>query len=603
MGDAMKIEQICKSFNNDRTRLMDIVRTIQETFGYVPPEHYELIAREANTHRVEVESVVSFYSFLSDRKQGGVVLRLCNDIIDRFKGADAVAEAFEKELGISMGETTPDGLFTLEWTACIGMSDQAPAALANDTVLTHLTPEKVPGILEALRKNPDPQALVAECGDGGNADPLVKAMVQNNICERGEVLLADNDPEAGLRKAMEKTPEEVIADMKESGLRGRGGAGFLAGLKWEFTRNAKGDGKYILCNADEGEPGTFKDRVLLTERADLMIEGMTVAAYCIGAETGIVYLRAEYAYLRALLEEVLNRRRAAGLLGNSICGRDGFNFDIRIQMGAGAYVCGEESSLISSCEGTRGDPGDRPPFPAIAGYKVAPTAVNNVETYCCAARVMDKGPVWFENIGTEHSSGTKMLSICGDCERPGIYELPFGVTVAELLEKVGAENAAAVQIGGPSGQMLDRSQYGRAISFEDLPTGGSIMVFGRQRDLLEVVDAFMEFFVDESCGYCVPCRVGNVLLRNRLERIRNGKGIPEDLAYLEKLGISTRRMSRCGLGQTSPNPILSTLENFRPIYNALVREDRSGLAKSFDVLRAVEPACELTGRRSVIFHA
>lgn len=603
MFNKARIKEICRAFGNDRVRLMDMVREIQQKFGYVPPEHYELIAREAGTHRVEVESVISFYAFLSDRKQGKVVIRLCNDIIDRFQGVNDVAEAFEKELGISMGETTEDGLFTLEWTACIGMSDQAPAALANDTVLTHLTPEKVPGIIAALRGNPAPQTLVAECGDGANADPLVGSMVQNNIKERGEVLLGDCDPDAGLRKALGKTPEEVIADVKESGLQGRGGAGFLAGLKWEFTRNAQGGEKYVLCNADEGEPGTFKDRVLLTERPDLMVEGMTIAAYCIGAEIGIIYLRAEYAYLRAFLEDVLNRRRADGLLGNSIAGREGFNFDIRIQMGAGAYVCGEESSLISSCEGTRGDPADRPPFPAIAGYKVSPTAVNNVESYCCAARIMDRGAAWFERIGTGHSSGTKLLSVCGDCGSPGVYEVPFGITVAELLAKVGAEDAAAVQIGGPSGQMIDRGQYGRKICFDDLPTGGSIMVFSPQRDLLEVVDAFMEFFVDESCGYCVPCRVGNVLLRSRLARIREGKGVPEDLGYLEQLGLSTRRTSRCGLGQTSPNPILSTLGNFRPIYNALVREDRSGLQKSFDVLKATEDASNLTGRRSVLFHA
>ena len=603
MPNKARIKAICRTFGNDRARLMDIVREIQQEFAYVPPEHYELIAREAGTHRVEVESVISFYAFLSDRKQGKVVIRLCNDIIDRFKGVADVAAAFEKELGIPMGGTTDDGLFTLEWTACIGMSDQAPAALANDTVLTHLTPEKVPEIIAALRSNPAPQTLVTKCGDGANADPLVWSMVQNNIKERGEVLLGECDPDAGLRKALEKSPEEVIADVKESGLQGRGGAGFLTGLKWELTRNAEGGEKYVLCNADEGEPGTFKDRVLLTERPELMIEGMTIAAYCIGAETGIIYLRAEYAYLRAFLEDVLNRRRAAGLLGNSIAGRKEFHFDIRVQMGAGAYVCGEESSLISSCEGTRGDPSDRPPFPAIAGYMVAPTAVNNVESYCCAARIMDKGPAWFERIGTEHSSGTKLLSVCGDCERPGVYEVPFGITVAELLEKVGAEDAAAVQIAGPSGQMIDRGQYHRRICFGDLPTGGSIMVFSPQRDLLEVVDAFMEFFIDESCGYCVPCRVGNVLLRQRLERIRQGKGVPDDLDYLDRLGKSTRRMSRCGLGQTSPNPILSTLQNFRPIYNALVREDRSGLQKSFDVLKAVEDASELTGRRSGLFHA
>jgi len=598
-----KIKKICKRFGNDRTRMMDIVREIQQEFGYVPPKYYDLIAREANTHRVEVQSVVSFYTFLSDRKKGKIIIRLCEDIIDKMAGADEVAAAFERELGIAFGETTDDGKFSLEWTACIGMSDQAPAALANDTVLTNLTPEKVPEIIQALKKKADPQVLVTECGDGNNADQLIQTMVQNNICERGEVLLGDYDLEAGLRKAIEKTPEEVIEDVKNSGLRGRGGAGFLVGLKWEFTRNAPGEDKYILCNADEGEPGTFKDRVLLTERPDLVFEGMTVAAFAIGAQTGIVYLRAEYAYLRAFLEDVLNRRRAAGLLGNNICGKDGFNFDIRIQMGAGAYICGEESSLISSCEGMRGDPSDRPPFPAIAGYRVAPTAVNNVESYCCATRVMDKGVDWFSGIGTEKSAGTKLLSVCGDCERPGIYELPFGVTVNELLKKVGAEDAAAMQVGGPSGQMINPSQFDRAISFEDLPTGGSIMVFNKQRDLLEVVEAFMEFFAEEDCGYCVPCRVGNVLLLNRLKQIRNGKGVTEDMDYLEKLGKATKRMSRCGLGQTSPNPILSTLENFRPIYTEVVRDNTSGLQKSFDVLEAMEQANEVTGRQSVLFHA
>jgi len=603
MSDAGKIKKICKTFCNDRTRMMDIVREVQQEFGYVPPEHYDLIASEANTHRVEVQSVVSFYTFLSDRKQGKVIIRLCNDIIDKMAGVDDVAEAFERELGISMGDTTEDGSISLEWTACIGMSDQAPAALANDTVLTNLTPEKVPEIIKALQKKSDPQALVTECGDGNNADDLIRSMVRNNICERGDVLLGDYDLEAGLRKTIEKAPEEVIEDVKNSGLRGRGGAGFLTGLKWEFTRNAPGEDKYVLCNADEGEPGTFKDRVLLTECPDMVFEGMTVASYAIGARTGIVYLRAEYACLRAFLEDVLNRRRAAGLLGNNICGKDGFNFDIRIQMGAGAYVCGEESSLISSCEGSRGDPSDRPPFPAIAGYRVAPTAVNNVESYCCAVRIMDKGPVWFAEIGTEKSAGTKLLSVSGDCERPGVYELPFGVSVNELLKKVGAEDTAAVQMGGPSGQMINPSQFDRAVSFEDLPTGGSVMVFSKQRDLLEVVEAFMEFFVEEDCGYCVPCRVGNVLLLNRLQQIREGKGTPEDIVYLEKLGLSTKCMSRCGLGQTSPNPILSTLENFRPIYNALVRENRSGLQRSFDVMHAMEPASELTGRRSVLFHA
>jgi [NiFe] hydrogenase diaphorase moiety large subunit len=597
------IKEVCAKYGYNRARMMDIVRDVQDAYGHVPRDAFELIAREADTHRVEVESVVSFYAFLSDKEKGKVVLRLCDDIIDRFQGGDEVGEALCKELGIRFGETTSDGMITIEKTPCIGMSDQAPAMMINDTVVTNLTPEKIPGLVASLRKNADTHALVTELGDGNNADPLVRAMVNNNIRETGPVILEEYRQEAGLRKALTQTPEEVIEDMKVSGLRGRGGAGFLTGLKWELTRQSPGTEKYVLCNADEGEPGTFKDRVLLTERADLVLEGMTVAAYAIGAATGIIYLRGEYAYLREFLEEKMNRRREANLLGNNILGREGFNFDVRIQMGAGAYVCGEETSLISSCEGTRGDPTDRTPFPVVKGYMVSPTAVNNVESYCCAARIMDKGPGWFASIGTQRSTGTKLLSVCGDCERPGIYEVPFGTKLRDILERAGADDVACVCVGGPSGQMVGPAQFDLGISYEELSTGGSMMVFSNRRDILEVAIAFMEFFVDESCGYCVPCRVGNVLLKNRLERIRKGEGTKDDLDYLQKLGESVKMMSRCGLGQTSPNPILSTLKNFRPVYNALVKDDKDGMNKSFHIMQAVEEASAIAGRRSEIFHA
>ncbi len=597
------IREVCAKFGNDRARLMDIVQGVQEAYGHVPREAFELIAQEAHTHRVEVESVVSFYAFLSDKQKGEVVIRLCDDIVDRFQGGGKVGDALCQALGIGFGETTDDGAITLERTPCIGMSDQAPAMMVNDTVVTNLIPDKIPYIVQQLRKNPDPQNLVTEFGDGNNADPLVRSMVNNNIRESGPVILADYRREAGLRKALTQTPDEVIEDIKSSGLRGRGGAGFLTGLKWDLTRQSAGTDKYVLCNADEGEPGTFKDRVLLTERADLVLEGMTVAAYAIGAETGIIYLRGEYAYLREFLEDRMNRRREAKLLGNNILGHEGFNFDIRIQMGAGAYVCGEETSLISSCEGTRGDPTDRTPFPVVKGYMVSPTAVNNVETYCCAARIMDKGPGWFDSIGTQRSSGTKLLSVCGDCDRPGIYEVPFGMRLGEVLNRAGAEDVACVCVGGPSGQMVGPAQFDQGICYEGLSTGGSVMVFSNQRDILEIADAFMEFFVDESCGYCVPCRVGNVLLKKRLERVRNGEGTKADLEYLQRLGESVKFMSRCGLGQTSPNPVLSTLKNFRPVYNALVKEDPSGLNRSFHIMQAVEQASAIAGRRSEIFHA
>jgi [NiFe] hydrogenase diaphorase moiety large subunit len=342
--------------------------------------------------------------------------------------------------------------------------------------------------------------------------------------------------------------------------------------------------------------------VILTERADLLFEGMTIAGYATGADTGIVYLRGEYAYLRRFLEEVLSGRRERGLLGRSVCGKDGFDFDLRIQMGAGAYICGEETALISSCEGRRGDPKTRPPFPAQKGYLDLPTTVNNVETFCCASRILEKGSGWFAQIGSKGSPGTKLLSISGDCTRPGVYEVPFGITLGEMLGLCGAEDAKAVQVGGPSGQMVGPEAYERAICYDDLATGGSMMVFGPKRDILKPVRKFMEFFVEESCGYCTPCRVGNVLLLERLERIMDGRGEPSDIEYLQTLGETVKTASRCGLGQTSPNPILSSLEHFRVAYDGLVKERPDGLRPAFDVGAALSTAKEIAGRDSSFLH-
>jgi [NiFe] hydrogenase diaphorase moiety large subunit len=373
-------------------------------------------------------------------------------------------------------------------------------------------------------------------------------------------------------------------------------------MTWEFSAAAEGDCRYVICNADEGEPGTFKDRVILTEKPDLLFEGMTIGGYAIGAECGILYLRGEYAYLRPFLGEVLNKRRQAGLLGKDVLGKQGFDFDIRIQMGAGAYICGEETALISSCEGLRGDPKNRPPFPAQKGYEEKPTVVNNVETFCCVARILDKGPGWFAQIGSKGSPGTKLLSVSGDCRRPGVYELPFGLRVRELLERAGAEDAAAVQIGGPSGQMIGRDDFERSICYDDLATGGSVMIFGPDRDVLQVAEKFMEFFVEESCGYCTPCRVGNVLLLEKLQDILAGRGAVEDFEYLQSLGETVKTASRCGLGQTSPNPILSTLKNFRDAYEARMAKEPSVLRPSFDINAALADASAIAGRGSSFLH-
>jgi [NiFe] hydrogenase diaphorase moiety large subunit len=596
-----EVKKICQTCGNDRAKMMDIVRAVQQKFGQVSSEAMNLIAKCVGCHRVEVESVVSFYAFLSKKPKGKVVIRLCNDVVDKMAGVDAIAEAFKKELGIDFGRTTPDGKISLEYTPCIGMCDQAPAAIINDEVITYLSTDKVKEIVADIKKHYDPSKLKHRLGDGNNADEIVHSCVHNGLRKKGQVIFADYKSEAGLKNALAVSPVEVINVVKTARLRGRGGAGFPTGIKWQFTRAAAGEKKYILCNGDEGEPGTFKDRVILTERADMLFEGMTIAGYAIGAENGILYLRGEYNYLRKLLEKILQNRRAKNLLGKNILGKQGFNFDITIQMGAGAYICGEETALISSCEGLRGDPKTRPPFPAQKGYLECPTAVNNVETLCCVTRILEMGAAWFAESGSKGSPGTKLLSVSGDCKLPGVYELPFGVKVKDLLKEVGAQDAQAVLIGGPSGQIIGQNDYNRTICYDDLATGGAVVVFGPERNMIDIAAQYMEFFVEESCGYCTPCRVGNVLLKKYLDKILKGYGEPEDLDILQKLGESIKLTSRCGMGQTSPNPVLTTLKNFRKNYEAKVKKAVDGMQPTFDIRAALADGEAIAKRKSVIF--
>jgi len=423
---------------------------------------------------------------------------------------------------------------------------------------------------------------------------MVRSMVNNNLKKKGPVLFAEMETGTAIRKAVSMTPEKVIEVVKESRLRGRGGAGFPTGMKWDFCRRASQEPRYVFCNADEGEPGTFTDRVLLTENPGLMFDGMTVAGYAIGAPKGILYLRQEYQYLFAFLEDMLEKRRKAGLLGKDVAGKKGFDFDIRIQLGAGAYICGEESALINSTEGKRGEPRDRPPFPVQSGYLGKPTLVNNVETLAAAARVVEKGAEWFISFGSGLSTGTKLISISGDCKRPGVYELSMGLPVRMILSVVGAEDTKAVQVGGPSGIFIAEKEFDRKICYDDLSTGGAMIVIGAGRDILKIVHNFTCFFEEESCGWCVPCRVGTKLLKNKLEKILAGNGTRSDLDEIEQWGKIVRITSRCGLGQTAANPILTSLANFREVYDDKIKEDE--YLTGFDLAAAVADACEATGR-------
>ena len=378
----------------------------------------------------------------------------------------------------------------------------------------------------------------------------------------GDVLFTYYKLGEGIRKAVEMGRENVLFELKDSKLKGRGGAGFPTSTKWMLTAAASAERKYLVCNADEGEPGTFKDRVLLLEYPELVFDGMIIGGFTLGAQYGILYLRGEYKYMLGSLEGYLQQMRNDHYLGKNILGKEGFNFDIEIRLGSGAYICGEETALIESLEGQRGEPRNRPPYPVYTGYMGFPTAVNNVETLASIPQIVMKGGKWFCAHGTNTSTGSKLFSVSGDCEKPGVYELAWGSTVDHLLELVGGKHAKAVQVGGASGFCIPKSQFYRTLSYEDIATGGSIIVFNESRKMIDVLENFLEFFVEESCGQCTPCRIGNVRLLEGVKKIKQGNFTFAYINELKELAQSMQVASKCGLGQSSPNSFLSILENF-----------------------------------------
>jgi len=483
------VHSAISKYNQDKTRLMDILIEIQDNENHISDNAVHIISEKLRLSIVDVEQTISFYHFLSKESLGKYTIYLNNSVISNMNGRQKVAKTFENEAGCKFGEVTDDGLIGLFNTACIGMSDQEPAALINGNVFIHLTHFRVKEIVRDIRAGKDVKNMhTSYLGGGQNKSEFLQAIVRNNIMRMGPVLSDDYNPGIIIKKKLAQlTPEQVIEEIKTSNIRGRGGAGFPTGLKWEFCRKAKGDKKYILCNADEGEPGTFKDRVILTERPKLLFEGMVIAGYSIGATEGILYLRYEYKYLKNYLENVLKEAREKNLLGEDIGGIKGFNFDIRIQLGAGAYICGEESALIESVEGKRGEPRDRPPFPVEKGYNDCPTVVNNVETLCSVVKIMFNGGEWYSSLGTPESTGTKVLSISGDCRYPGIYEVEWGLSINEIIDMVGATDVQAVQVGGPSGSLVGPKEFDRILCYSDLATGGSLVIFNNKRNLLKVM--------------------------------------------------------------------------------------------------------------------
>ena len=401
----------------------------------------------------------------------------------------------------------------------------------------------------------------------------------------------------------EMTPEDVIKTILDSGLRGRGGGGFPTGRKWQFARNSVSDKKYVVCNADEGDPGAFMDRSVLEGDPHAVLEAMAIAGYAIGADEGWIYIRAEYPIAVARLKIAIKQAREYGVLGNDIFGT-GFNFDIHIRLGAGAFVCGEETALLTSIEGNRGMPRSRPPFPAIKGLWGKPTIINNVETYANIAQIILKGPEWFASMGTEKSKGTKVFALGGKIHNTGLVEIPMGTTLREIVEDIGGgvpngKKFKAAQTGGPSGGCIPAHLIDTPIDYDNLMAIGSMMgsggliVMDEDNCMVDIARFFLEFTVDESCGKCTPCRVGTKRLLEILDKIISGNGELEDIDRLEELANYIKSASLCGLGQTAPNPVLSTLRYFRDEYIAHIVEKRcpAGVCKKL-VRFSIQPdAC------------
>ncbi len=506
------------------------------------------------------------------------------------------SEVIEKEIREAIKKAGKEKSIDVVRVGCFGLCEAGPIAIVYPG-----------GKFYAYLKEGDGTRIAEEDLIGGNTieeliyketltDDILKSIYETSFYKKQKKIAHKNcglvnpnsleeyialDGYRGLEKALNNmTPQEVIDEIKESGLRGRGGGGFPTGLKWQFTRDAQNDTKYVICNADEGDPGAFMDRSILEGDPYSVIEAMTIAAYAIGAHQGYIYIRAEYPSAVALLEKSIEKAKELNLMGKNIMGTD-FSFDLELRLGAGAFVCGEEMALIESIEGKRGIPRNKPPFPANEGLWGKPTLINNVETYANVAQIIFRGADWFNKIGTEKSKGTKVFTLGGKIKRTGIIEVPMGTTLREIIYDIGGgiiddKEFKAVQTGGPSGGCITKDYLDTPIDYDNLTALGSMMgsggmiVMDEDTCMVDIARFFLEFTVDESCGKCTPCREGTKRMLEILEKITEGNGTLEDIDRLEELGNIIKVSSLCGLGQSAPNPVLSTLRYFRDEYEAHV---------------------------------
>lgn len=549
------IETVLAEAEHQPGRLLSILRAVQAEYLHIPAAAIEILADRLNIPRTQIIAVTEFYSFLHLTPQGRYDIFVSDSITDRMLQKENLLSYMEHTLKVRVGEVRQDGQVSLNNTSCTGMCDQGPAGLINGYPLPRLDRPKIDVIAALIEQQVPLKAWPAEL-----------FYVEEIIHKPGLLLNQPFSNSEALKATFNRGLSETLAEVDLSNLRGRGGAGFKTALKWRTCSIQAETPHYVICNADEGEPGTFKDRMLLDLYADQVFEGMTLCAAIIGSNQGLLYLRAEYLFLYEKLQRVLKQRREQGLLGLNILGHAGFDFDIEIRMGAGAYICGEASAQIESLEGKPGIPRTKPPNSVMCGYQRKPTVVDNVETFFATTHIAIQGGQWFADVGTPQSTGSKLLSISGDCARPGIYEYPFGTSIKQILSDCGATDVMGVQVGGPSGAFISNRELDRVLAFEDLSSAGSFIVFNSTRNIFDIAQNFTDFFAHESCGFCAPCRVGTSLLKKQLDKIIDGHGSAADLEELSELCLLVKNNSHCGLGESAVNPILTTLASYPEQY-------------------------------------
>jgi len=567
MAETTHLDEIVARYaGRGRDALLPVLWDVQREAGFIDAETALSISRTLRVPVADIYGVIGFYSLFSDKPEGKTVIHVCADPSCGLAGADSVVDALCVRLGVRPGETTADGSYTVRRSTCLGLCEHAPAALVcrrGEGECSHAPVTSSVALLDG--KRPARAAVV-----GGERHVFFPGVVPNQTES-----LAQYGDYAALRRALfALTPEQVSAEVEAAGLVGRGGAGFPTGMKWRFTRGAGGQPHYAVCNADESEPGTFKDRVLMEHRPHLLLEGLLLCAYAIQARYAFVFIRGEYPEAVAIMEAAIHEAQSGGLLGERIMGTD-FSCAVEVRRGGGAYICGEETALFEAIEGKRGFPRIKPPYPTTHGLFNRPTSVNNVETLCAVPAIISNGAGWFRQWGTEKSTGTKLVSVSGHVRRPGVYEIPFGLRLRELLEGHCAGfvgELQAVLMGGAAGTFLRADEIDLPLTFEGLQAAGTtlgsgaVMVFNTEVDLRDVLRRLGHFFAHESCGKCFPCQLGT---RRQMEILdRMGQPLPGDAERLCDIGLTMSEASLCGLGQTAAAAVLSALRKWPGLFAA-----------------------------------